>query len=467
MRRHPPETPPSPRMGPTGDFRLTVPTGAAPGDVFARERQDEIARLVGEQGRVRVRDLATRFAVSTVTIRKDLVVLEHEGRLTRTHGGALLRARDRPEPAFDLRERLQQDEKARIGAAAAALVHDGDSHRHGREHHGPRRRPTHPGPGRLEPADGHHQRPPDRIRARRVAGDHRADDRRPRPPGGDVRGRAPGRRPVRADQRPDRVRRRRRVRRGAGALRRHRGGGPDQAIDGRRRPPRDRHRRPHQVAARGLRDVLPHRPDRRGPHRRPGAGRRWCASCAPATSRSRWCPRGPPHDRGRRARGRRRPPRPAHGHHQAVRRDPGAGRRVARPPRRRGPRARRRERRGQEHAGQDHGRRLPAGQRHDPGRRRAHGHQRARARPGARDRGGPPGAAPVPGPQRRRERVHRPRAVGAAADRRLGRHQARGEGAVRGARRPVRRPGPRSAGCRWPTSSSSRSRRPSRSTRAC
>ena len=106
---------------------MTVPTGAAPGDVFARERQDEIARLVGEQGRVRVRDLATRFAVSTVTIRKDLVVLEHEGRLTRTHGGALLRARDRPEPAFDLRERLQQDEKARIGAAAAALVHDGDS----------------------------------------------------------------------------------------------------------------------------------------------------------------------------------------------------------------------------------------------------------------------------------------------------------------------------------------------------
>jgi DeoR family transcriptional regulator of aga operon/DeoR family fructose operon transcriptional repressor len=106
---------------------LTVPTGAAPGDVFARERQDEIARLVGEQGRVRVRDHAARFAVSTVTIRKDLDLLEGEGRLTRTHGGALLPVRDRPEPAFDLRERLQQDEKARIGAAAAALVHDGDS----------------------------------------------------------------------------------------------------------------------------------------------------------------------------------------------------------------------------------------------------------------------------------------------------------------------------------------------------
>jgi DeoR/GlpR family transcriptional regulator of sugar metabolism len=106
---------------------VTVPIGAAPGDVFARERQDDIAALVAQDGRVRVRDLAVRYRVSTVTIRKDLAVLELEGRLRRTHGGALLPDRDRPEPAFDLRERLQQDEKARIGAAAAALVHDGDS----------------------------------------------------------------------------------------------------------------------------------------------------------------------------------------------------------------------------------------------------------------------------------------------------------------------------------------------------
>ncbi len=35
--------------------------------------------------------------------------------------------RSRPEPAFDLRERLQPTEKARIGATAAALVRDGDS----------------------------------------------------------------------------------------------------------------------------------------------------------------------------------------------------------------------------------------------------------------------------------------------------------------------------------------------------
>lgn len=106
---------------------MTVPTGTPPGDVFARERKDDIARLVSDQGRVRVRELAVRFGVSEVTIRKDLAVLEHEGRVSRTHGGALVPDRTRPEAAFDLRERLQQAEKARIGAAAAALVHDGDS----------------------------------------------------------------------------------------------------------------------------------------------------------------------------------------------------------------------------------------------------------------------------------------------------------------------------------------------------
>jgi DeoR/GlpR family transcriptional regulator of sugar metabolism len=35
--------------------------------------------------------------------------------------------RSRPEPAFDVRERLQTEQKTRIGAAGAALVHDGES----------------------------------------------------------------------------------------------------------------------------------------------------------------------------------------------------------------------------------------------------------------------------------------------------------------------------------------------------
>jgi DeoR/GlpR family transcriptional regulator of sugar metabolism len=106
---------------------VTVPASAPPRDVFARERQEHIARIVEEHGRARVGDLAAQFHVSAVTIRKDLLVLETENRLVRTHGGAIAVDRSRPELAFEIRERLQADEKQLIGAAGAALVHDGES----------------------------------------------------------------------------------------------------------------------------------------------------------------------------------------------------------------------------------------------------------------------------------------------------------------------------------------------------
>jgi DeoR/GlpR family transcriptional regulator of sugar metabolism len=99
----------------------------ARGDVFARERQQRIARLVEEHGRARVAELAEAFDVSAVTIRKDLLALGAEGRVIRAHGGAIAVDGSRPERAFEIRERLQQREKDNIGSAAAAMVVDGES----------------------------------------------------------------------------------------------------------------------------------------------------------------------------------------------------------------------------------------------------------------------------------------------------------------------------------------------------
>jgi DeoR/GlpR family transcriptional regulator of sugar metabolism len=96
-------------------------------DVFARERRLRIARFVEEHGRARVGGLAAMFAVSTVTIRKDLLALEAEGRLVRAHGGAMSLEPNRPESALGIRERLNREAKDQIGAAAAAMVADGDS----------------------------------------------------------------------------------------------------------------------------------------------------------------------------------------------------------------------------------------------------------------------------------------------------------------------------------------------------
>jgi DeoR/GlpR family transcriptional regulator of sugar metabolism len=106
---------------------LTAQAAGAPEGVFARERQDEIARLIAANARARVGELSVRFGVSAVTIRKDLLVLEDEGRVVRTHGGAIAPRGAGPEPAFSIRERLQRDEKTRMGAAAAALVNNGES----------------------------------------------------------------------------------------------------------------------------------------------------------------------------------------------------------------------------------------------------------------------------------------------------------------------------------------------------
>ena len=92
------------------------------------ERQQAILTLLQQQKRVSVSDLSNRFGVSAVTIRSDLSELDQRGLLTRTHGGAvLLELIIEPEPAFAQRRLARREEKQRIGAAAAALVHDGEA----------------------------------------------------------------------------------------------------------------------------------------------------------------------------------------------------------------------------------------------------------------------------------------------------------------------------------------------------
>jgi DeoR/GlpR family transcriptional regulator of sugar metabolism len=108
-------------------YRSAMATESGLGEVFAEERQHQIGRLVVELGRVRVGDLVGRFGVSGVTIRKDLDVLERQGRVVRTHGGAVSPSGAGMERAFDVRERLQRAEKEAIGRAAASMVADGES----------------------------------------------------------------------------------------------------------------------------------------------------------------------------------------------------------------------------------------------------------------------------------------------------------------------------------------------------
>jgi DeoR/GlpR family transcriptional regulator of sugar metabolism len=95
--------------------------------MFARERQQQIHRIVEEHGRALVSELAETFDVSEQTIRKDLLTLEQVGRVVRTHGGAIAVDRGRPELGFDVRRRIEAAAKASIGATAATIVEDGET----------------------------------------------------------------------------------------------------------------------------------------------------------------------------------------------------------------------------------------------------------------------------------------------------------------------------------------------------
>lgn len=57
--------------------------------MYAEERQQAMARLVGEHGRLSVAAIATRFGVTTETVRRDLSALERMGLVRRVHGGAV------------------------------------------------------------------------------------------------------------------------------------------------------------------------------------------------------------------------------------------------------------------------------------------------------------------------------------------------------------------------------------------
>jgi DeoR family transcriptional regulator of aga operon len=95
--------------------------------VFPEERRREIVAGLKRDGRCLVADLARRLEVSEVTIRQDLDILEKEGVLRRTHGGASLNVKIGMERSFQVEETSHKAEKERIAAAAVDLVSSGDT----------------------------------------------------------------------------------------------------------------------------------------------------------------------------------------------------------------------------------------------------------------------------------------------------------------------------------------------------
>lgn len=91
----------------------------------ANLRRSEISEILNSQHEVSVQELADRFGVSNMTIRRDLAFLEKQGLAIRTHGGAVLTGKLR-----FLQDSYPEHEspvKRAIGKLGTTLVREGET----------------------------------------------------------------------------------------------------------------------------------------------------------------------------------------------------------------------------------------------------------------------------------------------------------------------------------------------------
>ncbi|MGV3686965.1 MAG: DeoR/GlpR family DNA-binding transcription regulator [Daejeonella sp.] len=91
------------------------------------ERHQYILKKLQKEQYINVVDLCNELKVSSVTIRKDLKLLEDKNLLFKIHGGATLSNPYTVDRPVNEKEKLQSNEKTSIGQAAADLVKENDS----------------------------------------------------------------------------------------------------------------------------------------------------------------------------------------------------------------------------------------------------------------------------------------------------------------------------------------------------
>ncbi|MCL6527858.1 MAG: DeoR/GlpR family DNA-binding transcription regulator [Thermaceae bacterium] len=89
------------------------------------DRLRRILELVNRHGTLSNVAIAQAVSVSTMTVRRDLSLLERQGRLRRVHGGA--QAIDEQDVDYSLRRERNLGAKQRIGAKAAEWIQDGET----------------------------------------------------------------------------------------------------------------------------------------------------------------------------------------------------------------------------------------------------------------------------------------------------------------------------------------------------
>lgn len=93
------------------------------------ERRNQILELLQNSRAITVKDLCTTLEASEATIRRDLTILEEEGKLERTHGGAMLSSPGKldQEESYQQKESRYTTQKRDIAQKAFEYLKDNDS----------------------------------------------------------------------------------------------------------------------------------------------------------------------------------------------------------------------------------------------------------------------------------------------------------------------------------------------------
>jgi DeoR/GlpR family transcriptional regulator of sugar metabolism len=91
------------------------------------ERRKYILSLIEEKGSVIIEDLAKELKVSPMTIRRDLIYLEKNNFIVRTHGGAVPFNNLHQEVPYQNKVQSEIEEKKRIAEYASSLIKEGQT----------------------------------------------------------------------------------------------------------------------------------------------------------------------------------------------------------------------------------------------------------------------------------------------------------------------------------------------------
>ena len=90
--------------------------------MLIEERLNKIVEIIRINDSARIEELAETLEVSRDTVRRDLIRLENEGVIKRTHGGAVLNDNRASIVFYDERKNQKLESKKAMGRCAAKLI---------------------------------------------------------------------------------------------------------------------------------------------------------------------------------------------------------------------------------------------------------------------------------------------------------------------------------------------------------